>query len=325
MLQENLEYGSPVSEDGGRMVDVSIFASGDRRRREIAEDCSASGLYVRGHADLSQLVAMSRFGGYAALGDVVVVDCLDADGAMLAALSRLDMEAARAGRRVVVATTLHSLDDVFGCFDQSASHFLVQPLRVDRMMLLARVRASASQSAVREMGHDDRLALMRLSEQIERMAQSMAGWERSGGPNDGAVGVAANPVHLAASEAQPIRRTRTPLPDPRLVRAVLRQRQRRAELFGADLFADPAWDMLLDLTAARAEHRRVSVTSLCIASGVPATTALRWIGQLVEAGLFERVKDPDDARRAFIALTDRSAEAMAGYFAELAPAEALAA
>lgn len=78
--------------------------------------------------------------------------------------------------------------------------------------------------------------------------------------------------------------------------------------------------MLLDLTAARAEHLRVSVTSLCIASGVPATTALRWIGQMVEAGLFERVEDKTDRRRAFIALTDRAADRMARYFAELGSA-----
>ncbi len=75
--------------------------------------------------------------------------------------------------------------------------------------------------------------------------------------------------------------------------------------------------MLLDLTAARVEHRRVSVTSLCIASGVPATTALRWIAQMVECGLFERVEDDADKRRAFVALTDRAAEAMARYFAEI--------
>jgi DNA-binding MarR family transcriptional regulator len=75
--------------------------------------------------------------------------------------------------------------------------------------------------------------------------------------------------------------------------------------------------MLLDLTAARAEHSRVSVTSLCIASGVPPTTAMRWIGQMVEAGLFERVEDDSDRRRAFIALTEKAADAMARYFAEL--------
>ena len=75
--------------------------------------------------------------------------------------------------------------------------------------------------------------------------------------------------------------------------------------------------MLLDLTAARAEHLRVSVTSLCIASGVPPTTALRWIGVLSEAGLVKRVEDQSDRRRAFIALTDKAADQMARFFAEI--------
>lgn len=75
--------------------------------------------------------------------------------------------------------------------------------------------------------------------------------------------------------------------------------------------------MLLDLTAARAEHLRVSVTSLCIASAVPPTTALRWITQMTEMGLMERLNDETDRRRAFIALTDKAADAMARYFAEL--------
>jgi DNA-binding MarR family transcriptional regulator len=50
---------------------------------------------------------------------------------------------------------------------------------------------------------------------------------------------------------------------------------------------------------------------------VPPTTALRWIGQLTEAGLLQRVEDDTDRRRAFITLTDRAADAMARYFADL--------
>ena len=96
-----------------------------------------------------------------------------------------------------------------------------------------------------------------------------------------------------------------------------RQRQLRARYFDPALFADPAWDILLDLTAARAEHARVSVSSLCIASGVPATTALRWIAQMVEAGLLDRQEDVTDRRRAFIVLSDAAADSMARYFAEL--------
>ena len=94
-------------------------------------------------------------------------------------------------------------------------------------------------------------------------------------------------------------------------------RQARAKFFDRELFADPAWDMLLDLTAAQAEDQRVSVTSLCIAAEVPATTALRWIKQLVDTGVFKRVADPTDRRRAFIALSEQSTQAMARYFAEV--------
>ena len=90
----------------------------------------------------------------------------------------------------------------------------------------------------------------------------------------------------------------------------LRARRLRDRFFRGDLFADPAWDMLLDLTAARVEHTRVSVTSLCIASGVPPTTALRWIGQMTEAGLLERVEDETDRRRVFIRLSADAAERM---------------
>ncbi|WP_133366477.1 winged helix DNA-binding protein [Qipengyuania sediminis] len=114
-----------------------------------------------------------------------------------------------------------------------------------------------------------------------------------------------------------LRRARAPLPDPRLVHRIIRQRRLRQRYFEAGLFADPAWDILLDLTAARAEHRRVSVTSLCIAADVPSTTALRWIAEMTEMGLLVRKQDPDDKRRTFITLTDDVASAMARFFDEL--------
>ncbi len=109
-----------------------------------------------------------------------------------------------------------------------------------------------------------------------------------------------------------------PLPDPRLVRRIIRYRQMRAHHFGAELFADPVWDMLLDLAAARAEHRLVSITSLCIASGVPTTTALRYIKLLEDLDLIERTADTSDRRRRFVALSRKGAVAMARYFAEVA-------
>lgn len=95
------------------------------------------------------------------------------------------------------------------------------------------------------------------------------------------------------------------------IRAHIRARRLRGRFFPEDLFADPAWDMLLDLSAARLEGRQVSVSSLCIAAAVPTTTGLRWIKALVDRNIFERHSDPQDARRAFIAMTPPTAEAMA--------------
>ena len=105
--------------------------------------------------------------------------------------------------------------------------------------------------------------------------------------------------------------------DPAMVRRVIRRRQDRHKHFPANLFADPAWDMLLDLAAAKAERKRVSITSLCLASGVPMTTALRWLSVLADKKLIERKEDPADGRRVFVELTDDAFAAMARYFNSL--------
>lgn len=105
---------------------------------------------------------------------------------------------------------------------------------------------------------------------------------------------------------------------PMQVRTHIRHRRLREEYFASDIFADPAWDMMLDLYAARLERLRVSVSSLCIAAAVPATTALRWIRTLTESGLFERREDPHDGRRIFVALSDQATQAMHRYFHRIA-------
>ncbi len=259
------------------------------------------------------------------LGDVVVVDCPGNDAATLAVLARLDVRAAQAGTRMVVSTSLAALDDVFGCLDQSGAQILVNPSRGERVLAIGRALVDAAGSRVRELSDEDRLALLRLTEQVAEIAQRL---DRLGTPPalnpEGDTGAfrfeSPKPPYLGADSDQSdrlVRAARPALPDPRLVRRIIRQRQLRARFFDGDLFADPAWDMLLDLTAARAEHSRVSVTSLCIASGVPPTTALRWIGQMTEGGLLERVEDETDRRRAFITLTDKAADTMARYFAEV--------
>lgn len=98
------------------------------------------------------------------------------------------------------------------------------------------------------------------------------------------------------------------------VRAILEARLARSSFFPGDLFSDPAWDMLLDLYAAELGQMRVSVTSLCIASNAPTSTALRWISALERQNLIERRPDPLDGRRFFISLTREAVERFKRYF-----------
>lgn len=102
----------------------------------------------------------------------------------------------------------------------------------------------------------------------------------------------------------------------RRARNIIRLRRRREALFGRGLFGEPAWDMLLELYVAELAGRRECVSGLCCVSGVPSTTALRWIGLLENAGWISRTADPRDGRRSFLSLTRKARAAMDSFFAQ---------
>jgi DNA-binding MarR family transcriptional regulator len=99
-------------------------------------------------------------------------------------------------------------------------------------------------------------------------------------------------------------------------RALYRERRLRARHFPGSLFAEPTWDMLLDLYIADGERRQITVKSVCIAANVPTTTALRHLRWLQE-GLVERLSHPRDARSTHVRLTAIAIVAMAGYLDEI--------
>lgn len=140
--------------------------------------------------------------------------------------------------------------------------------------------------------------LLELSHEVNRIASTLA--RLSVEPQTGPSGTA-DPAGLTAER----------------VRDVLLARRLRSRFLPDDLFADPAWDILLDLLRAELAQHRVSVSSLCIAAAVPPTTGLRWLSTLVERGLVCRRADPRDARRIFVELSPGASAALRCYFAEV--------
>ena len=315
-MQANFDY-EPVRNAAGCQLSVTVLADRDHIRAEMREDALAAGFRVRECCSLEEYAQ----GPLAALGDLVMVDCAVASADALALLSRLDMRGGKAGAQLVVSTTMAALDSVFGYFSLSAPQILVDPGRAERIIAIGRVLARVPNLRLREMGEEDRLMLLRLTEQVGRIAErleKLSPGQREGG---GAFRFE-SPAQAWRAQGEDQRSAREEeqrprLPEAAVLRRIIKARQARMRHFDADLFADPAWDILLDLAAARAERLQVSVTSLCIAAGVPATTALRWIGQMVDADLLVRVSDPHDRRRAYIALSDNTADALARYFSEI--------
>jgi len=120
-----------------------------------------------------------------------------------------------------------------------------------------------------------------------------------------------------SDERTPVRKSPGAFGYAPMAERIYEARGLRADFFDEDLFGEPAWDILLDLFMQTHRGRQVSVTSACIASRVPATTGLRWVGLLMNRGMIERVPDPVDRRRAFLQLSQTALLKLSGYFKAL--------
>lgn len=204
-----------------------------------------------------------------------------------------------AGPLAAIVSTPAALIDLVAAAAPALTQQLADATDADRIAALAQAAAPVA-SGVREApgGNAELIRLARLTEEVARVAAALA--RSSPDRADGPPLRASEPGIAASVGADEIRR-------------LIRARRLRAQYFGSELFADPAWDMLLDLAAAHAARTRVAVSSLCIAAAVPPTTALRWIRTLTDAGLFVRTADPADGRRVFIELSDAAAVSMQAY------------
>lgn len=67
---------------------------------------------------------------------------------------------------------------------------------------------------------------------------------------------------------------------------------------------------MLALYMAEGEGYRLRISEICDESGVPPTTALRWIEKLVAMGLARKRANPTDLRSSYIEITEQASERM---------------
>ncbi|NUQ18924.1 MAG: winged helix DNA-binding protein [Sphingomonas sp.] len=101
------------------------------------------------------------------------------------------------------------------------------------------------------------------------------------------------------------------------IRGILASRRRREKIFGAGVFGEPGWDILLEVYARKLEGTRATVTEACVATGVAYTTALAWVRRLEREGLITRTADTEDLRRVFVNMSPKATTAMERYFSEM--------
>lgn len=108
-----------------------------------------------------------------------------------------------------------------------------------------------------------------------------------------------------------------------VARVIYQSRRRRAEHFGAALFSEPAWDMLLALYLYGQRYGHLSVSRLAEVVQVPLTTAIRWLDYLESARLVTRHNAPTDRRKVLIALSNHGSAALDDYLMTLIEKDSL--
>ena len=291
------EREAPVAVEyvGGTPVLIVADGGGEDARRSA----ELAGLRPLGVAPLA--AGAERIDRQLAPPLLLVEAGADAGESLEAVLDRLAMHAAEEMGGAVLLFPAALIDRIAARGLADGIEYLCDPDEAERVAALLRAARPLS-PMLNDVNKGHAAArLQQLSEEVARIASVLASLSE----DEATVSATAAAIDPEAEDAQPL--------EAGQIRALIRARRLRDHFFHRELFADPAWDMLLDLMAARIERQRVAVSSLCIAAAVPPTTALRWIKALCDQGLFVRVADPEDGRRVFIELADDAAQRMEAY------------
>ena len=299
-MNEQLHYGSEAKT-------VAILCSQPVRAKQFEELALACGC---------------RLSADDAGADYVLTDLSSVSDRPEQECSEIVAYLSRYGAEALVWIGMDQLESAYAALPPERCHWLVDADDALAVPILARANRRGDMDQLHDRSRDGEYgALHKISDDLADFARTLA---RIAEQEDGtSSSVRDKPVSFRPASAAmfeplvaPARSDNTPTAAK--VRELIKLRRLRDQHFPPDLFADPAWDILLDLYAANLEGKSVSVSSLCIAAAVPPTTALRWITTMTEHGALVRKQDPQDARRVFIGLSPDSEERLTAYFANAA-------
>jgi hypothetical protein len=282
---------------------ILIAATSDAAMLRALSTVEASGMRVADRMTMG--VAKERIEQQVSATAVWLELDEDCGGPMDELLGLVSRDVAKGRYAAIVSTKAALLDPVMAQVGEQSVQLIVDANEAERAAALAVATSWAGLPLrLHDIAADKNAARLRqLSDEVSRIAATLA--RLSTGP-------APMPKPLEATPSGEL-----PAVSADTVRSVIRARRLRSRFFPEELFADPAWDMLLDLLQAEVSHLRVPVSSLCIAAAVPATTALRWLKAMVSQGIFIRRADPHDGRRVFVELAPDASGALRRYFSEV--------
>lgn len=214
---------------------------------------------------------------------------------------------------LLVLVSLDTIDRADAMLQARAARFVFGDAPALIALELAELGTLIRSNSASDPFGDERARLQAMAAELARLAEQLGSLSSDIAPGEAGDMLAEQPLDYRAE--MPADRAPAAPPSPQRIRHLISMRRLRDRFFNVDLFADPAWDILLDLSASRLERRSVSVSSLCIAAAVPPTTALRWIRMMTDQGLLERRADTADARRMFVDISDAAFEQVSSWFA----------
>jgi hypothetical protein len=254
--------------------------------------------------------------------DYLLTDISSNSGQTLQDYSEIAAYLDRYGADALVWIGMDQLDSAFAALPAGRCHFLIGPDDAAAVQILSGANRRANMDQLHDNSKEaDYGALHRMSDELADFARTLAriAEQEEAIPasfRDKPVSFRPAPAGLFAPLVPPEPQPLKSEPGAQQIRELIKLRRLREQHFAEGMFADPGWDILLDLFAAKLEGKSVSVSSLCIAAAVPPTTGLRWITSMTEHGALVRRQDPSDARRVFIELSPDSEERLRAYFTD---------